>query len=271
MKVVLVFLSVAILVTRVPATEAALTEPSRFVIPLPDSNPELRLAQVGDPSQYNPAAQETPSVGGNVARSLILPGWGQFRGGYKGLGMVFLGVEAAIWTTFFISIAQGEKRENTYEETALLFADIDLNTVDDEVRRLVGQFQSSEEYNRLVVSREAAALHFGDFDAYNRYIDENSLQGLNSWQWATEDRFFQYSSERRSSDHAFQRAEYALFAAVINRAASALFAWRLKPHPSGDPQAAQPGIQTPAGRVEWSLTPTPRDPARGHLAWVVRF
>ena len=107
MRIILALISVAILVTRVPATEAALGEPSRFVLPLPPSDPDLRLAQLRDASQFNPAAQETPSVGGNVARSLILPGWGQFRGGYKGLGMVFLGIETVIWTTSFVSIRSG--------------------------------------------------------------------------------------------------------------------------------------------------------------------
>jgi hypothetical protein len=185
--------------------------------------------------------------------------------------MGFFAVEAAIWTTFFVSIGQGEMRQDTYEQTALLFAGIDLSAVDGDFRSLVGRFISSDEYNRLVIMRDAANLHFGDPAAYNQYIEENSLKGNETWEWDTEDKFLRYAAERRSSERAFQRAEYALAAAVLNRLISGLAAWRMAPKPEALTQSQRPVLDTPGGRLEWTLVPGVKGVPSHRVAWVVDF
>ena len=215
------------------------------------------------------AAEEGPHRGhlSDVGRSLVLPGWGQLHAGYRTLGYVFLAAEAAIWTGFAVSVVKGEKRKDTYEETAQLFAGIDLNQVDEEFRTLVGQYESSDEYNRLVVYRDAAALYYGDFENYNRYIDENSLTGAETWQWSSTQKFEQYSTERRSSEGAFHDAQFMVGLAVVNRVASAIVASRLTPRetePEGEAKAV-------SSRPRWGFAVGPNGDLEPRLAWELRF
>jgi hypothetical protein len=228
-----------------------------------DTDSRISEAEAAAPAEESPHRGRLSDVG----RSLVLPGWGQLNAGYRTLGTIFLAAEAAIWTGFAVSIAKGEMRKDTYEETAQLFAGIDLNQVSDEFRSLVGQYESSDEYNRLVVYRDAAAMYYGDFENYNRYIEENSLTGAQTWQWSSAQKFEQYAAERRSSEGAFHDAQFMVGLAVVNRVASAVVAARLAPRQS-EPEGEAKGISS---RPRWDFAVGPTGELEPRLAWELRF
>jgi len=107
------------------------------------------------------------------------------------------------------------------------------------------------------VRRDAANLHYGDPDAYNRYVAEHELKPEDSWAWDSEEHFVRYRGERKNNRRAALRANTALGLAIANRLVSAIHAaryagrpvaprsWNLECVPvGGDPTAFHLGVRT---------------------------
>jgi hypothetical protein len=192
-----------------------------------------------------------------LLQSLTVPGWGQATLGRRTSAKVFAVAEVGVWASFTSFRIQEQLRRLTYERTAQLFAGIDLRSRDEEFRRIVGQYPSSDEYNRLVVRRDAANLYYGDPAAYNQYIAQHQLTGSDTWAWADEQSYRQYGDERKRAERAALRANTALALAIANRLVSAIHAaryaggaaaaarsWNLECVPvGGDPTAFQFGVR----------------------------
>jgi hypothetical protein len=199
-----------------------------------------------------------------LLRSLTLPGWGQLTLGRRGSARVFALAEAGVWGAFVAFRVQQALRTESYLRTARLSAGIDLSRADDEFRRIVGAYASSDEYNLLVVTRDAANLYLSDLKnpdlaGYRAYIARHSLSGESGWRWADESSFLRYGGQRKTAHRAGLRANTALGLAVANRLVSALHAARLagRAAPAGAPQGwrleLEPGLAEP-GRFRAALT-----------------
>ena len=189
-----------------------------------------------------------------MLQSLTMPGWGQATLGERRATLAFGLLEAGVWSTFTAFRIQQQMRQQTYERTARLFAGIDLSARDEEYRRTVGFYLSSDEYNRLVVRRDAANLYFGDPAAYDAYIAAHELKGDDAWAWDSEASLLRYRAERRATQRATKRAHDALAAAVINRLFSMI-------------HASAGGARRDAARTSWKLecVPAGRDPTAFQL------
>ena len=121
---------------------------------------------------------------------------------------------------------------------------------DEEFRRTIGSYLSSEEYNQLVVYREAANLYYNDPPAYRKYIAEHSVGGRDSWSWDGVASLLHYRAQRKDAQRAAIRANTALACAVVNRLLSMAHAARIKTHATATPRS-------------WNLevTPAPGDDA----------
>ena len=186
-----------------------------------------------------------------LLRSLTIPGWGQATAGHTTAATVFGLAELGIWTSFAAFRIQEQMRLESSETTAQLFAGIDLDDRDEEFRRIVGSYASSEEYNRLVVYRDAANLFLSDldnpdYDGYRAYIAEHSLSGANAWNWASFEAFSRYSDQRQDAQRAQRRAHTALAAAVANRLLSVVHAARMS---KGEPEPPR------SWNIEWGPVP----------------
>ena len=193
-----------------------------------------------------------------LLRSLTIPGWGQATLGRRTSATVFGLIEAGVWGSFVAFQVQDRLRTDSYERGARVTAGIDLSGRDEEFRRIVGSFLSSDEYNLYVVARDAANLHYDDPAAMQAYIDENSLKGSDTWVWPDVESLLRYRSQRKDAQRAQQRANTTLAVAVANRLVSALHAarvanrpakasgWRLDVSPGGggDFTAIQLGVRT---------------------------
>jgi hypothetical protein len=193
-----------------------------------------------------------------MLQSLTVPGWGQATIGH-GKSAAFFGlVEVGVWGSFTAFRIQERMRRQTYERTADLFAGVDLSGRDEEFRRIVGFYLSSDEYNRLVVRRDAANLYYGDPAAYDAYVAAHELKGNDVWAWDSEADFLRYRAERQAQQRSTRRAQTALAVAVINRLLSAIHvasasaqdasrhaSWRIECVPAGgDPTAYRLGVRT---------------------------
>jgi hypothetical protein len=256
-----------------PPIDAGFSAPATTPEPPPAFSP-LALAAPGlarmDPepahstsiSSYSPGRSGLPMLSPQRAqillRSLTVPGWGQATLGHNGAAKVFILVETGIWASFVAFHIQEAMRTDSYELAARLNAGIDLSGRDEEFRRIVGGFLSSDDYNRLVVYRDAANLYYEDPVKYREYIAEHELKGADTWHWSSVDALLQYRSQRKNAQQAAQRANTAVALAIANRLVSALHAARIagrpaKPHswnfevvPGGDdaPLALRCGVRT---------------------------
>ena len=199
-----------------------------------------------------------------LLRSLTVPGWGQATLGLNTSAKVFMVIEAGIWGSFVAFRIQEATRTDAYLKTARLAAGIDLSQQDDEFRRIVGAFASNEEYNLLVVTRDAANIYLSDPNhqdlvGYRAYIAEHSLSGSMAWNWTDEASFDRYGGQRKDAQRAGLRSNTALALAVANRIVSALHAaraagklhaqksqsWRLDVTPDGtDPKGFRAALTT---------------------------
>jgi hypothetical protein len=224
------------------------------------------------PKKGRPAGTEAPPSNEGLGperarillRSLTFPGWGQMTLGRSGSARVFALAEAGVWGAFVAFRVQQALRTESYLRTARLSAGIDLRGTDDEMRRIVGAYASSEEYNLLVVTRDAANIYLSDPDnpdlaGYREYIARHSISGAGAWSWTDEAAFLRYGGQRKNAHRAGLRANTALGLAVANRLVSALHAARLasRTPAAGEPRGwrleLEPGLAEP-GRFRAALT-----------------
>jgi hypothetical protein len=221
-----------------------------FDEPLSSSFTTERAQPAGEPLALSfgrhrartPRPAETPAVLGSgraaiLLRSLTLPGWGQATLGHRTSAAVFGLTETAIWGAFTAFRIQIAMREDAYLRTARLLAGIDLRGRDEEWRRIVGSFRSSDEYNLLVVARDAANLHYDDPVAYRAYLDEHSLKGSDTWSWGSAEQQERYRGQRKNAQRAARRANTMLAVAITDRIVSALHAARIAGQPAPAPRS----------------------------------
>jgi hypothetical protein len=171
----------------------------------------------------------SPERAAVLLRSLTVPGWGQLSTGHRTAAAVFGVAELGVWTTYSAFRVQTTLRRDAYFRTAKVLAGIDLKGRDEEFLRIVGAFSSSDEYNQLVVARDAANLYYDDPAAFQRYLDAHSLKGADVWAWPSDEALLRYRGQRKDSQRAALRANAALAMAVVNRLMSAIHAARLRP------------------------------------------
>ena len=195
-----------------------------------------------------------------LLRSLTVPGWGQATLGRRTSAKVFALAETGVWTSFVAFRVQQALRRRASEVTADVFAGIDLDGRDEEFRRIVGIYPSSEEYNRLVVRRDAANLYYDNPVKYRQYIAEHELKGENAWAWESPETFERYQEQRKLTRRAALRANAMLGLAIANRLLSAV-------------HAARYAGTAPAGARSWNIEYGPRggDPLTMALGVRVRF
>ncbi len=190
-----------------------------------------------------------------LLRSLTVPGWGQATMGRRTSAKWFAAAEVGVWTAFGAFRVQETMRRETAIRTARLAAGIELRGRDEEFQRIVGSFVSSEEYNLLVVARDAANLYLldpyhPDMEGYRAYIAAHSLSGADSWNWSSIESFRKYASQRKDAHRAGLRANTALAVGIANRIASAIHAARAA---GRAPETEQPRSWN------FEVTPDPRD------------
>jgi len=235
-----------------------------------EAKPKVKKEKKGKVKPVRPAQPAGMALGPERARillrSLTVPGWGQATMGHRRSAGVFAVAEAGVWGAFAAFRIQENLRTQNYQRTARFGAGIDLSDRDEEFLRIVGAFASSEEYNLLVVSRDAANQFLSDpyapdMAGYRQYIADHSLGGGDAWAWDGIDSFRRYSAQRKDAQRAALRANTALGIAIANRIVSALHAMRV----AGQPPRVK------ASSWQFDVTPDPQDPTAFRAGVRARF
>jgi hypothetical protein len=234
--------------TRAPEVGDEAAGPQAFLIH------RSRKTREDKPGRVRPPLTLSAERARILLRSLTVPGWGQLTTGHPTAATVFGIAELGVWTSYTAFRIQNQMRRDAYIRTARVQAGIDLHGRDEEFQRIVGAYVSSDEYNLLVVARDAATLYYNNPSAYQQYYDEHSLKGADTWVWPDEQSFRRYRGLRKDSQRAALRANAALGVAVVNRLLSAIHAarlgttpsphsWELQTQPAdGDPTAFRVGV-----------------------------
>ncbi len=141
--------------------------------------------------------------------SLLLPGAGQFYNGDRGKALVFAGAEAAVWTSYLVFHFQAEGLSDDYKDYAGIFAGT-AGAHPETYWRAVGRYMTSDEYNEDL-ERQARAEE----------VEATGLvTGDDEWFWRN-DRFLgNYQLLRADANRAYDRRDFTVLFALINRAVS---------------------------------------------------
>lgn len=141
--------------------------------------------------------------------SAVLPGAGQFYNGQRSKAYVMAGIEVGIWTAYFIFDQQGDNSMESSRDWASIYADTQGDH-DESWWQAVGQYMDSDAYS-IEVAREARAL--GE-------TLPPPLSGNDTWQWVNADRRGGYQQLRADGNNSYDRRDFMILFAVINRAVS---------------------------------------------------
>lgn len=141
--------------------------------------------------------------------SAVLPGAGQYYNGDRGRAFMMAGIEAGIWTAYLVFDAQGDDRMESAQQWAGIYA----GTAGDHAEsywQAVAQFEDSDAYNDSRY-REARA----------EQVPVSGLVGPEeAWQWVNTDRRYSYAALRAKGNSAYDRRDFMILFAVLNRAVS---------------------------------------------------
>jgi hypothetical protein len=161
-----------------------------------------------------------------MAKSFLIPGWGQKATGHNGRAQVFFGAELGIWTAFTVFQVQGRLRRESYIELAEVLGGVqNADGGDDDYYRSLGRFMSTDEFMRDI-RRDARARFGDDLDARRAYEVENAVPTERQWRWKSDADRRKYKDKRSDSNGAFQNGRYMIAAAVLNRLISVMDAAR---------------------------------------------
>lgn len=156
---------------------------------------------------------DAPSVSGEKIKagvlSLILPGAGQFYNGERKKAYIMAGIEAGIWITYFVFDAQGDNAMESSREYSGIYAGTGGDHPDS-YWQAVGRYLDSDEYEDYL-RREARATE---------QPLPPPLAPEDTWQWVNDDRKYNYQSLRADANAAYDRRDYMILFAVVNRAVS---------------------------------------------------
>lgn len=139
--------------------------------------------------------------------SLVLPGAGQLYNGDRGKALAFAGAEAAVWTGYLVFHAQARGLSDDYREYAGIFADVGGDHTE-KYWRAVGRYMTSEEYNESI-ERQARA---------EQVEPTGLITGADAWFWRSETSRENYQLLRADANRAYDRRDFTVLFALINRA-----------------------------------------------------
>lgn len=158
-------------------------------------------------------ADAGPSVTGEKVKagalSLVLPGAGQFYNGDRKKAYLMAGIEAGIWTAWFVFDRQGDNRMESSREYAGIYAGT-AGGHPDSYWQAVGKYLDSDQYEDFL-RREARAT--GE-------TWPPPLPASDTWQWVNDDRKYNYQVLRADANSAYNRRDFMILFAVVNRAVS---------------------------------------------------
>jgi hypothetical protein len=179
------------------------------------SLPSLSKALLNDSLTRNLSAQsgeakKAPTIGGAFMRSMLIPGWGQRRGGARTSARNFFVAEVLLWSSFAALEVYGGWQKNDYKIFSTSHAGAQISGKNDQFFVEMGNFISVEEYNQARLRRRDVE---GLYDPATHF-----------WRWDTDANRQKFFNMRKRSDKAYARAELVAAGVIANHIISGIHA-----------------------------------------------
>ncbi|MDO9693864.1 MAG: hypothetical protein Q7W56_03980 [Candidatus Latescibacteria bacterium] len=151
--------------------------------------------------------------------SLALPGAGQLYNGDRDRALAFAGAEAAVWTAYFVFHSQATGYSEDSREYAQIFAGVRDPVHTENYWRAVGRYMESEEFNTALMMEARA-------EGRDPATAPGLLDPAEGWFWRSGDHRENYQNLRADANRAYDRRDFMILFAIVNRAVSAYDAVR---------------------------------------------
>lgn len=159
-----------------------------------------------------------------LARSLVLPGWGEVYMG-DNRGYVFMAAEVLLWASYFYCLEESDLNETASYEYALEYAHIQPGDYDEEYFLHLQKYNSSGfesgGYNENI-RRLAITLYPDDPDAQQAYIENNMYGSGEAWHWDSRQSRSYFTQLRNDVVHFNDYATTVTGVIVVNHIISGL-------------------------------------------------
>jgi hypothetical protein len=211
------------LVAGVASSPAAASQPASLDLAARASIDALAVAQLDAPASTPGAGADYRSPARAFFLSMLLPGLGQRYAGHPKKAVAFYIGEAALWTSFAVFKIQGNVREEDFENWAQQFASakVDGYDRDEDYFQTISRYLSSDDYN-LEIKVLARLVHPDSRADQLAYIDEFSIRGDDTWEWASPERRNDFRVIRHRALDADRYANWTLGGLVLLRVLSGI-------------------------------------------------
>ncbi len=151
--------------------------------------------------------------------SLALPGAGQYYNGDRDRALAFAGAEAAVWTAYFVFHSQAVGYSEDSRDYAQIFAGVQDPEHTENYWRAVGRYMESEDFNTALMMEARA-------EGRDPATAPGLLDPAEGWFWRSGDHRENYQSLRADANIAYDRRDFMILFAIVNRAVSAYDAVR---------------------------------------------
>ena len=147
--------------------------------------------------------------GGNIIRSLAMPGWGELHMNENSRAKFFFTSEALILATHFLGSSFNKSYIDQYTGFAELHADIDMDGRDYDFIIDMSNYDSMADHDT-----DVGSYHGENFSNYQYNNDAYN------WEWDSTENRLEFDRMRRNSLTSEMVADFALAGLIINRIVS---------------------------------------------------
>ncbi len=151
--------------------------------------------------------------------SLALPGAGQLYNGDRDRALAFAGAEAAVWTAYYVFHSQATGYSEDYRDYAQIFAGVQQSDHTENYWRAVGRYMESEDFNTALMMEARA-------EGRDPATAPGLLDPAEGWFWRSGGHRENYQNLRADANRAYDRRDFMILFAIVNRAVSAYDAVR---------------------------------------------
>jgi hypothetical protein len=191
--------------------------PAPLVRPLPLVSDGLALAVADTGRAFIDMSRQQPerqiSLQKALFLSVLLPGAGEYYAGERFRGQIFMGIEAAIWSSFAAMRVYGGWKTDDYRSYAAAHAAVDNSGKNDQFYDWIGFYNNRDEFNQLGRLYYPERAYLPDTRAYY-------------WQWDSDVDRQQYKQIKDTAKRVFRNSTFMLGLALINRIVSGIDTYR---------------------------------------------
>ena len=156
-----------------------------------------------------------------IASSALLPGTGELALGKTNRGTALLASELLALSAYVKTASDMDQQKDSYKRYAQHYAGVDA-AMPLSHYQVVQDYFSSDDFNKFqdMMARNYFVIYHNDVQAYLDYMNANTYQGQEAWQWQSQMHWESYQDMRKKHQKTKINHTLALGIMLLNRAIS---------------------------------------------------